>query len=151
MILVFLELDKDKIQEASLKALEKGREIAGSLGAYLKAVKAAPSDDDKLFKGLSELIEKEKPEILLFADTPTSSDLAPKIAQHFRAGLVEGCTELDIDLENSTLIMRKPVYKGLVMVEYSCKNFKPQIATLNAASFYAPSSEELLEGEEIKL
>lgn len=151
MILVFLELDKDKIKEASLKALEKGREIASSLGAYLKAVKAAPIDGDKLFKGLSALIEKEKPEILLFADTPTASDLAPRIAQHFKTGLVEGCTELDINLENRTLIMRKPIYKGLVMVEYSCQNFKPQIATLNAASFYMPSGDELLEGEEIKL
>lgn len=150
MILVFLELENDKIKEASLKVLEKGREIAGSLGAYVKAVKAAPIDGEKLFNSLSALIEREKPEILLFADTPIAEELAPRIAQHFRTCLIEGCTELDMDLSNMALLMRKPICKGLVMVEYSCSNFRPQIATLNAASFYAPSSDELLEGEEIK-
>ncbi len=58
---------------------------------------AGPLPDAALCPGrCAALIEKHKPQIVLYGATPLGRDLAPRVASEMRAGMTADCTDLEI-------------------------------------------------------
>lgn len=141
---------------ASLEVLGKGRELADSLGAYLKAVTFAVGEEEarKLTgygadyvyilenpalaqydleiyaKVLEDFIREHKPEIVLFPAIAPARELAPYLAQKLNAGLVANCAEIFLDEATRTIIGSHPMYGGEYFRSLANPNLKPQMVTL---------------------
>ena len=122
-ILVYCELDGNRVADVSLELLSKGRELADTLGVSLEAV-ALGEDissvasqvfpygadkvhlfDDKCFapyttlphtSALVKLICEEKPQIFLLGATVIGRDLGPRVSSALGSGLTADCTSLEI-------------------------------------------------------
>lgn len=82
-----------------------------------------------------ELIEEEKPEIVLIGATSKGRSLAPHISSTVRTGLTADCTSLDMDEEERLLIQTRPAFGGNLMAEIVCPNTRPQMATVRPKVF----------------
>jgi electron transfer flavoprotein alpha subunit len=141
----------------ALELLGAGRELADILGVPLSAVLLGNETEemskqlihfgaDKVYvvdhpllknyqtnvyaKALTFLIEKHKPEILLFGATILGRDLAPRVATRLQIGLSADCVELTIDQEKRLLKQTKPAFGGNVMATIVIPNHRPQMATI---------------------
>lgn len=85
-------------------------------------------------KAISNTIEQYRPQIVLFAATPSGRILAPMIAYRLKCGLTADCTGLDIK-DNSRkghaaiLMQTRPALGGNVMATICTKDSKCQMAT----------------------
>ena len=79
---------------------------------------------------LCGLINKHKPEIVLYGATSTGRDLAPRVAARIKAGLTADCTGLSIDPETRLLQQTRPAFGGNVMATILCEYTRPQMATV---------------------
>ena len=154
-IWILAEQKQGELLDISLKLLSEGRKLATKLEAELGAVIAGDNpaplaealseygaskvyllDDPKLkdyypeyyLSALSELIEKVKPEILLFGATIIGRDLAPRLAVKLGTGFVANCTQLEV-MEDGTVYQSKPTYGGKVSGAF-VSELRPQILTL---------------------
>lgn len=140
----------------SLEVLGKGRELADSLGAYLKAVTFAVGEEEarKLIgygadyvyilenpalaeydleiyaKVLGDFVREQKPEIVLFPAIAPARELAPYLAQKLGAGLIANCAEIFLDEATRTVIGSHPMYGGEYFRSLANPNLKPQMVTL---------------------
>lgn len=89
---------------------------------------------DVYTKVISELIKKEKPQIVIYGATNIGRDLAPRIAQRIKTGLTADCTGLDIDDDN-LLVQTRPAFGGNIMAQIKCPNNKPQMSTVRPGVF----------------
>jgi len=76
------------------------------------------------------LIERHKPEIVLYGATAQGRDLAPRIASRLGAGLTADCTGLDIEATDRLLVQTRPAFGGNVMATILCREARPQMATV---------------------
>jgi len=79
---------------------------------------------------LCGLINKYKPEIVLFGATSMGRDLAPRVAARIKAGLTADCTKVAIDPETGLLQQTRPAFGGNVMATILCEYTRPQMATV---------------------
>jgi electron transfer flavoprotein alpha subunit len=79
---------------------------------------------------ISGLINREKPEIVLFGATPMGRDLASRIAARIQAGLTADCTGLAIDEDERLLMQTRPAFGGNVMATIVCRHARPQMSTV---------------------
>lgn len=79
---------------------------------------------------ISGLINRYKPEIVLFGATAMGRDLASRIAARIQAGLTADCTGLEIDREQRLLLQTRPAFGGNVMATIVCRHARPQMATV---------------------
>ena len=137
---VFAEQDNGKLHDVVLELCGRARELADRLGVKVAAVlpgyKAehlAPIlyqhgvdrvyliDDPRLelFTSLPyaetviRLIQKHRPQIVLYGATPLGRDMAPRIASATRSGLTADCTDLQIS--DVTDAKTKEVWKDLLL------------------------------------
>ncbi len=173
-LIVFLEVDENRVKDASLEALGKARELADTLGVYVSAI--LPREDEGLARGmffygadrllivegegydwmdwvrrLAAIVESHNPEVLLLAATPYGKSLAGCLAQRLKTGLVGGCTALEIDTGERLLLMTRPLYGGKLMECSDCPRGRPQIASLRPVAFPLPLKDESRSGEIIRL
>lgn len=172
---VFAELDGEKLKPVVAELLGKGRELAENLKQNLAAVvlgrspeidkcldKLAAQGADKIYTvadeifadystdaytyALSSLINRHKPEILLFGATHLGRDLAPAVAANLALGLTADCTGLSIN-EEGLLLQTRPAFGGNVMADIICPNTRPQMATVrpNVMEALAPEPERTAE------
>lgn len=153
---VFIEQNDRKIQNVSLELLGKARELADTLQQQVTAVlvgyeieeveKLAAYGADKILyandealdlymtepytKVLTQIVNDEKPEIVLFGATAIGRDLAPRIAGRVHTGLTADCTSLEINEENGDLMMTRPAFGGNLMATIICPDHRPQMATV---------------------
>ncbi len=92
-----------------------------------------------------------KPAVVLFGQTVTGRDLAPRLAFRLKAGLVTDCLHLDIDPDSRNLIATKPVSGGNVLATYSLQEGVPQMASLRHRAFDAPEPDAHRQGEVLPL
>ena len=107
---------------------------------------------DGYTKAITDAIQAEKPEIVLFGATHIGRDLAPRIAARLDTGLTADCTRLDINtgdyihyLEtyttastegldandgNKGLKQTRPAFGGNLMATIVTPNTRPQMATV---------------------
>ena len=162
---VYIEQNDKEISRVSLELLGKGRELADKLETNLsgillgnnikglaKEVIAYGADQVYLAEHkelekyrtlpyarvISKLIEKEKPEVVIYGATTTGRDLAPRIAARVETGLTADCTGLEIaDYEDrqgnvyeKTLLQTRPAFGGNIIATIVSPDHKPHMATV---------------------
>lgn len=158
------------LSTASKELLGKGRDLADQLGVWLIIYDAEAADQGKeilsygadllLQRGslranrasaimeevdlLSNVIEKERPEIVLFTADWTA--VAARLAQRFKTGLVKDCTALHLDPAERKLVATRPVYNGGLLEEYDWPTRRPQMAILKPGAFPEAFSDSYREG-----
>lgn len=107
-------------------------------------------------KVLTDLIKKEKPEIVLFVADTTGRDLAPRIAARLETGLTADCIDLDIgDFEDKVngrkyeniLYQIRPAFGGDIMATIVNPEHRPQMATVRPGTFEALERDPTRRGE----
>lgn len=81
-------------------------------------------------QALTAVVEKYKPEIILYGATAIGRDLAPRVSARVKAGLTADCTKLDIDEQTKNLRMTRPAFGGNLMATIVCAEHRPQMATV---------------------
>lgn len=134
-VLVLGEVRDGTLRNVSLEALSAGKTVAtgGEVFAVLIGENVAPFADKLIHYGadrviLSEhihlktytsdgysqallaIIEKEKPEGIVFGHTALGKDLAPKIAARIQSGLISDVTS--IENNNGDIVFTRPIYAG---------------------------------------
>jgi electron transfer flavoprotein alpha subunit len=82
---------------------------------------------------LEYLVNKYKPEVILFGATKQGRDLAPRLATRLRTGLTADCTGLDI--EEGNLVQTRPAYGGNIIATIKTLNARPQMASVRPKVF----------------
>jgi electron transfer flavoprotein alpha subunit len=174
---VFAEQRGGKISRVVFELLGKGRELAMQLNVKVGAILVCEKDNglskeliaygaDKIYliedpmlknfktdlytKVISELIDKEKPQIVLYGATHVGRDVAPRIAQRITTGLTADCTGLDID-EDGLLVQTRPAFGGNIMAQIKCPKHKPQMSTVRPGIFKMLEKDEKRKGELINI
>ncbi len=162
---VFVEHEHGRVHPVSWELLGKGRELADKLGTELAAVviggpgqpiraiceEAAHYGADVGYlmqdevlvhyrsqpytKGLADLVEKFRPEILLLGATTLGRDLAGAAATTLMTGLTADCTGLDIDTSDRSLLSTRPTFGGTLMATIVNVATRPQMATVRPRVF----------------
>lgn len=157
---VFIEHERGQVHPVSWELLGEGRKLADKLGVELAGVvMGAPGDTTRRFcreafyhgadlcyliedeilgnyrnepftRGLTDLVNRYEPEILLLGATTQGRDLAGSVATTLLTGLTADCTELNIDMENRSLAATRPTFGGSLLCTIVTLNYRPQMATV---------------------
>ena len=152
-----IEHRNGELLDGSLELVGEGRKIADKINQELTAVLPGniPSEQIELLaqfgatrilaiehpalspysvesysQVLSDVIEKQSPEIVLSVDSVNGTDLACRLAARLETGLVTSCERVDVNSEQ-LLVQTKPVYGGKASAAFVCSTAKPQMATVN--------------------
>ncbi len=183
-ILTWAEVVGDKIARPSIELLTPARHLADQLGGDTKittvligknvrplaqtlfehgADRVVVVENDKLEEYLilpfaeiiTQIIQKQKPEIALFAATTAGRELAPRIGMKTGSGVTADCTGLEIgdyiDKKNKRIVRpilhsRRPTY-GESKLATILGFVYPQISTARAGTFAVPQRVEGRKGE----
>jgi electron transfer flavoprotein alpha subunit len=155
-VLVFAEQREGETAAVSFELLGAGRRLADKLDSGLNAVLLgadeaqakelikwgadkvflcdAPSlkqfNDDTYAGVLSDLINEQKPSVVLAGATPIGRSFIPRVAARLRTGLTADCTSLEIDSETGNLLQVRPAFGGNIMATILCPDYRPQMATV---------------------
>lgn len=170
---VFAEQRDGMLIKVSHQLMGKARELADTLGAKAEAVILGDAVEplaqeliadgadtvyvvedpllshyrtDAYAKVLSDLIQTQKPEIVLFGATTVGRDLAPRISQRIYTGLTADCTGLDIDESERLLLQTRPAFGGNVMATIACPHHRPQMSTVRPGVMRAPQPDPNRQG-----
>jgi electron transfer flavoprotein alpha subunit len=163
---VFAEQEDGALADVSLELCGKARELADRLGveagvvlpghrveglcARLIAQGAGTvylTDDPRLAHYqtapyaavLSTLVQRHRPQIVLYGASPLGRDLAPRVASGLRAGMTADCTDLDISdvedpktktLHKNLLLQIRPAFGGNIIATIVNYDQWPQMATV---------------------
>jgi len=161
-IWVWVETFEGNARSVGLELLTPGRKMADSTGQLLTAVVIAEKTSSALksavaygadkvivledtafneynteiFTGaMTQLIEKYKPDTILFGATSNGRDIAPRIACRVKTGLTADCTELSIDTNTGNVQWTRPAFGGNLMAVIECPNTRPQMGTVRPGVF----------------
>ena len=161
---VFVEQRDGKPADVSFELLSKGRKLAENLKGNLKSVvighdvlslaeetfrfgagEAIVVDHKELghyrtmpySRIINQLIEKEKPRVMLFGATIIGRDLAPRIASYTKSGLTADCTDLQVsDVQylrkdyKDLLLQIRPAFGGNIIATIISPDVQTQMATV---------------------
>ncbi len=97
---------------------------------------------------IGERVCKEAdPSVVLFGQTMTGRDMAPRLAARLDTAVAMDCVELSLD--GDKLQATRPCYGGSARARYSI-NETPQIATLRAKVYDPPQPDESRQAEVVK-
>jgi len=174
---VFAEQRGGKLKSVSYELLSKGRQLADTLKTELCAIclghdlaeveqliaygadkvylmdnpALANNQDDLYTKGLVELIQKYKPEIVVAGATSLGRAFIPRVAATLRTGLTADCTELEIDPETRLLLQTRPTFGGNIMATIICQTKRPQMSTVRPRVFKKNAPDKRRKGQIIKV
>ena len=169
-VFVFAQQVDNHIDEIVYELLGKGIELAKDLGTELTAVLLGSDIKNKIYHleehgadrvividdpelkeyrtepyahGISEVINKYKPEVFLIGATAIGRDLAPRVCARVHTGLTADCTVLEIGdfplnpipgqedkQKHNQLLMTRPAFGGNTIATIACPDFRPQMATV---------------------
>lgn len=163
---VFAEQEDDSLNEVSLELCGKARELADRLGVKMGAVLPGYNVREQAYRLIAhgadrvyhvhdqrlehyrtlpyarvmcQLIQKHKPQIVIYGATALGRDLAPRIASEMRAGLTADCTDLDIgdytdsktkETHKNLLLQIRPAFGGNIIATIINHDRWPQMATV---------------------
>ncbi|HEY6116655.1 MAG TPA: electron transfer flavoprotein subunit alpha/FixB family protein [Candidatus Dormibacteraeota bacterium] len=155
-LLVYAELSQGKLASTSLELMAKARELgdvyAVALGSGAKAAAAtlgkhgakvihvnedAAFDDyiaEPATEAIASLIEKEKPDLILFGFTPDSREVAGRLAARLGSGLIANAS--DIVAEGGGFVAKVPYFGGAKVASMKA-NGKPAMVLIRPKSFEA--------------
>lgn len=175
-VMVFLEHRKGKLRNASVQLIGEGRRLAHMLNVELSGALLGKSVDqlaeqaiqyglDKVYlvehelldsyaprpyaKALAELVERRKPEALLFGATMNGREIAGRLHAYIHTGLAADCTAFDVT-EDGYLEMIRPAFGGKSLAHILCKKTKPQMASARPNVFPAPERDRNRTGEIVR-
>lgn len=161
-IWVFIETFNGVARGVGLELLNPGRMMADKIGQSLVGVvignnietaakAAAEHGADKIIlvedevyadyntetytDALYQLIQKYKPDTILFGSTSIGRDFAPRVSCRIGTGLTADCTALDIDVETGNVGWTRPAFGGNLMACIECPNNRPQMGTVRPGVF----------------
>ncbi len=109
-----------------------------SLGADKVLVVDEPalaSFSDEIYGNiLAYLAKKERPSTILAGSTTRGRAYIPRVATMLETGLTADCMDLDIKDKN-TLLQIRPTFGGNLIATITCKNHRPQMATVRPHVF----------------
>ncbi len=159
---IFAEQRNGQLANVAKELLGEGRKLADELGEPLVAVLlghnieseakqlvAYGADqvfvadapqlehflEDSYTQVLVDLVQKERPNIILMGATAIGRSLAPKVAARLETGLTADCTGLDVDVAEKNLLQTRPAFGGNLMATILCPNHRPQMATVRPKVF----------------
>lgn len=148
-------------RQVPLTAVLFGSELAGKAEALIAAgadrvlVADDPAlehfTDDCYGNILTDLIKKERPEIVLAGATAIGRSFIPRVATMVGAGLTADCTELDIRPEDGALLQTRPAFGGNIMATIVCPHTRPQMATVRPLVMKPLTPDPARKGEIVKL
>jgi electron transfer flavoprotein alpha subunit len=181
---VFAEQEGGEINQSSYELLGKASELAAQInievGAVLVGQNSLQSTSNLISYGadkvyviasdqlndfqpvpysrvICELLDKYKPQIMLFCATPLGRELAPRVAYRADSGLTADCTALDIfdykkGAQDYIAILRqtRPALGGNIMASIITQNSKVQMSTVRPGVMQALKPDESREGVIIK-
>ena len=174
---VFAEQRGGKLKSVGYELLSKGRQLADTLETELCAIcfghditeveqliaygadkvylmdnpALANNQDDLYTKGLVELIQKYKPEIVVAGATSLGRSFIPRVAAILKTGLTADCTELEIDPETRLLLQTRPTFGGNIMATIICQTKRPQMSTVRPRVFKKNAPDKRRKGQIIKV
>jgi electron transfer flavoprotein alpha subunit len=177
---VFIEHERGATHSVSWELLGEGRKLADQLGVELAGVVLGAPDaglnavceqafhygadlcylmqdplladyrNEPYTKGMTDLVNKYQPEIMLLGATTLGRDLAGSIATTLATGLTADCTELNIDLENRSLAATRPTFGGSLLCTIQTLNYRPQMATVRPRVMHMPERNNTRSGRIIQ-
>jgi len=163
---VFAEQEDGSLHDVARELCGKARDVADRLGVSVGAVLPGSGvgsladeliaqgadnvylvDEDRLAhyqteayaRVLCTLIERHRPQIVIYGATPLGRDLAPRVASTMRAGLTADCTDLEISdvtdpktkTEHKNLLLQiRPAFGGNIIATIVNFDWWPQMATV---------------------
>jgi electron transfer flavoprotein alpha subunit len=85
---------------------------------------------------LTQLVESNRPSMVLLAATPLGNDLAPRLAARLRAALVARYTQIDVE-KDKRLLVQRAVHGGKAQATVSPLK-KPMVATVDPRLLTTP-------------
>ena len=104
---------------------------------------------ESYYKAICHLIEKYKPEIMLFGATGQGRDLAGAVATKLQTGLTADCTGLAID-DKGFLLQTRPAFGGNIMATILTEYTRPQMSTVRPHVMPLPVKDTSRTGEIIR-
>jgi electron transfer flavoprotein alpha subunit len=183
---VFAEQEDGALHDVALELCGKARELAGRLGVGVAAVlpgsgvkgnaqrliahgadnvyvvdspRLAHYQTSPYARVLTTLIEKHRPQIVLYGATPLGRDLAPRVASQMRAGMTADCTDLQISdvtdprskqLHENLLLQVRPAFGGNIIATIVNYDWWPQMATVREGVIPMPESDPARRGQVIE-
>lgn len=176
-VFVFVQQVDNVITPVSFELIGKGKELANDLGTEVTAVvlgsgidamgkelarhgadKVIMVDDPVLkvyttepyVHAFTEIINKYKPEVVLFGATAIGRDMAPRVSARVHTGLTADCTKLEINPEDKGLMMTRPAFGGNIMATILCPEHRPQMSTVRPGVMQKLPTDDSKEAEVIK-
>ena len=174
---VFIEHERGHVHSVSWELVGEARKLADKLGCSVSAVLLGGTDEalerfaaeaftfgaDKAYivhdpvlqgyrnepftKGLTDLVNKYQPEILLLGATSMGRDLAGSVATTLLTGLTADCTELAIDPATRALAATRPTFGGSLYCTIMTLAYRPQMATVRPRVMLMPTADPTRSGE----
>jgi len=107
-------------------------------------------DDERYSRMVGRLIEQHRPDILLGGATTIGRALLPRIAVMVHTGLTADCTELSIDSDTGLLLQTRPAFGGNILATITCKDRRPQMATVRPGVLPRPQPDPTRRGRVVK-
>jgi electron transfer flavoprotein alpha subunit len=147
-------------KNTNLTAMLGGKNARGNAAALIESGAdrviictddAAEHNSDEVYAALlTKLIEKNRPEIVLYGATRFGRSLAPRVAARIGTGLTADCTGLEIEADSGLLLQTRPAFGGNLMATIKCPNHRPQMATVRPGVMPASERDKLRGGEIIE-
>jgi electron transfer flavoprotein alpha subunit len=177
---VFIEHERGALHPVSLELLGEARKLADKLGVEVAGVvMGVPGETTRSFcheafhhgadlcyliedplltdyrnepftKGMTDLVNKYQPEILLLGATTLGRDLAGSVATTLQTGLTADCTELNVDVEVRSLLATRPTFGGSLLCTIQTLNYRPQMATVRPRVMPMPDADKSRTGRIIE-
>ncbi|MDR2666427.1 MAG: electron transfer flavoprotein subunit alpha [Endomicrobium sp.] len=174
---VYAEQRHGKVSNIVYELLNKGHILAEELGTFLSAVLIGSGikskaqeliergankvyvcddpifvefQDDPYASILTELIERERPEIILMGATNIGRSFAARVAARIHTGLTADCTSLEVDTVTKNLQQTRPAFDGNIMATILTSKHRPQMATVRYKVFKEARAEVGRNGEIIE-
>ncbi|MGQ9812441.1 MAG: electron transfer flavoprotein subunit alpha/FixB family protein [Dissulfurimicrobium sp.] len=84
---------------------------------------------------LAGLARRYRPEIILAGATSAGRAYIPGVATLLETGLTADCMDLDVDINDRTLLQTRPAWGGNLFVTITCPLHRPQMATVRPHVF----------------
>ncbi|MEP7366091.1 MAG: electron transfer flavoprotein subunit alpha/FixB family protein [Acidobacteriota bacterium] len=84
---------------------------------------------------LTQLIEREKPTLVLFPHTYQVRDFAPKLATRAQRTLISDVVKIRV--ESGDLVLVRQLFQGKLSADYQCNGDGPHFASIQAGSYQA--------------
>jgi electron transfer flavoprotein alpha subunit len=176
-ILVYGEVKEGKLAPISAEGLGVGTKLAEASGQELAAViigsgtadiarEAVAYGADRVYvvdsdllsdyqadsylQAMEKVLAQTSPQIIIFGQTDTGRELAPRLAFRLKTAATLDCVELDIDPDSKRLLQTKPVYGGNAHAVYVTET-DPQIVSIRTKAMTPLEPDTSRQGEIINV